>query len=118
MRNAIFALLTLLTLPACEHSSLNAEGSDNQALVDAGHRVAQMKCATCHAIEPSGESANSNAPPFRDVARSANIMATEATLTEGIRIGHMDMPVVHLSRPEIDRLSAYLRSLQSGEPRQ
>jgi len=115
MRKTIVALLSLLTLCACVHPG-DSDADSARTIAEAGHRVAQLKCARCHAIELSGQSANPDAPPFREVSRSVTIMATEATLIEGIRIGHMDMPTVRLTRPEIDELNVYLRGLQSAQP--
>jgi len=112
-RNTIGALFSLLALSACAISQASDAQNDTHALSEAGHRVALLKCARCHAVELAGESRNPSAPPFREVSRSVTIMATEANLREGIRIGHLDMPPVHLTRPEIDGLTAYLRSLQS-----
>ena len=113
MRNIMIALLSLVALSACAHSEATVSPGDNHAHAEAGHRVAQLKCARCHAVELSGESRNQGAPPFREVSRSVAIMSSETTLREGIRIGHMDMPPVRLTQPEIEALTAYLRSLQS-----
>lgn len=113
MKNTMVALILLLALSACAHPAQTGAGDDERALAEAGHRVAQLKCARCHAIEPTGESRNPNAPPFRRVSQSVTIMTSETTLSEGIRIGHIDMPPVRLTRPEIEALSAYLRSLRS-----
>ena len=101
-----------ISLTACIHSE-NADTSTlDQALAMAGHRVAQLKCARCHAIEQSGESANPGAPPFRRISNTPALMTSTTNLREGIRIGHVDMPPVRLTPHEIDELSAYLRSLQ------
>ena len=113
MRDTMIALLSLLALSACAYSEETGARNDDHALAQAGHRIAQLKCARCHAIELSGESSNPSAPPFRDVSRSVAIMSTEVTVREGIRIGHLDMPPVRLTQPEIEALTAYLRSLQS-----
>ena len=113
MRNTMAALCSLVVLTACIHSEPTDANNTNYALAQAGHRLAQLKCARCHAVEASGDSRNPNAPPFREVSRSVTIMASEATLQEGIRIGHMDMPPVRLTHPEIEALNAYLHSLQS-----
>jgi len=113
MRNTVVALLSLIALSACAHSTETDAHNNDRALTEAGHRVAQLKCARCHAVERSGESRDPSAPPFREVSQSVAIMTTDMTLREGIRIGHMDMPAVRLSRPEIEALTAYLRSLRS-----
>src|SRR5512143_1919753 len=89
MRNTMAALLLLVALSACALSAATDAHDDDHALAEAGHRVAQLKCARCHAVELSGESRNPSAPPFREVSRSVAIMSTETTLREGIRIGHI-----------------------------
>ena len=113
MRYTLVALFSLVALSACVPSETSEANQDNRALAEAGHRVAQLKCARCHAVELSGESRNQNAPPFREISRSLTIMSNETSFREGVRIGHMDMPPVRLTRSEIEALSAYLHTLQS-----
>ena len=115
MPNKMIAMMVLLLATACAHPGGTEGQSNNHALVETGHRLALLKCARCHAIDGSGESANPNAPPFREVSRSITIMANSTTLSEGIRIGHIDMPPMRLTSADIDYLNAYLRSLQTIE---
>jgi mono/diheme cytochrome c family protein len=111
MRSLVM-LLMVFGLGACVHSG--ETGASEASLVETGHRVAQIKCASCHAVEGGGASRDPDAPPFREVSRAVAITATEQSLAEGIRIGHHDMPPVRLSRSEMEALSAYLRSLQGS----
>lgn len=108
MRTVVM-ILAFAALAACASGPGESRGD---AITEAGHRVAQLKCARCHAIDATGESPNSNAPAFREVSQSVAIEATEATLADGIRIGHQDMPPVRLSRTEIEEIRAYLESLR------
>lgn len=111
MRKLAIAIVLLFGLSACTHGAV-PYATPNDAMVSSGHRIAEVKCASCHAVGAAGESRNPNAPPFRAVSQSVAIMATEETLAEGVRIGHLDMPAVRLSRSEIAALTAYLRSLR------
>ena len=115
MRSAIAIVTSLLMLTACVHSGSTDTPDLEQALAVAGHQVAQLKCARCHAVERSGESPNPNAPEFARISNVPALLTSTTSLTEGIRIGHVDMPPVRLSRQEIDELSAYLHSLQSPD---
>lgn len=112
MRGILLALM--FTLAACAQSG-PTDGYSQTAIAASGHRVAQIKCARCHAIETAGDSANPSAPPFRDISRGVSIMTSRETLAEGIRIGHREMPPVRLTSAEIDALTAYIRSLQAHD---
>jgi mono/diheme cytochrome c family protein len=65
-----------------------------QGDAEAGRHLAQTWCSGCHVVGPSDHATSNGAPTFAAVAH-----------TEG-------MPDLHLSRPEIGDLSAYIRSLR------
>jgi mono/diheme cytochrome c family protein len=117
VQNAVTLMLSLLALASCTHLADSNANTLNQGLSDAGHQVAALKCARCHAIDQSDSSDNPSATPFRQIAVLPVIMASPGTLREGIRIGHVDMPPIRLSPTEVDELRAYLRDLraQAGE---
>jgi len=77
-----------------------------------GRRIAEINCATCHAIEATGESRHLMAPPFRTLSRSYPMNSLEEAFAEGILVGHPDMPEFQLEPAQIDHLIAYLNSIQ------
>ncbi|MBZ6377518.1 hypothetical protein B5C34_04520 [Pacificimonas flava] len=79
-----------------------------------GRQLAETYCASCHDID-EGTSPHPDAPSF---ARAANRyppdMLGEA-FAEGIQVGHPDMPVFEMDVPNIERLTAYLRTLRDED---
>jgi mono/diheme cytochrome c family protein len=87
----------------------------------AGQAFAATHCARCHATGPAGDSPLAVAPPFRTLRGRFVFEWLERALAEGIGVGHRDaqfMPETVLSKPVIDDLIAYLRTLPapSGQP--
>ena len=81
---------------------------------DAGRAFATAHCARCHATGPDGASPLAVAPPFRTLRDRFVLEWLERALAEGIGVGHRDarfMPEMVLTKPEIDDLIAYLRTL-------
>lgn len=82
-----------------------------------GLQLAQQKCSGCHAVGPDGASANPGAPPLRSLYRRYPIDALRPAFTRGMEVGHRDMPRFTLSPAEVDRLLAYLGTLDPcGRP--
>jgi mono/diheme cytochrome c family protein len=79
-----------------------------------GRAFATAHCARCHAIASEGESPLAVAPPFRTFQSLFVLEWLERALAEGVGRGHREgrfMPETVLSRPAIDDLVAYLRTL-------
>jgi mono/diheme cytochrome c family protein len=74
-----------------------------------GYRLAKQWCATCHIVAP-GEAGSDAARPFESIAKDPNF--TEDGIRAWLSNPHPPMPDLHLSREEIDRVVAYLQSLQ------
>jgi mono/diheme cytochrome c family protein len=81
------------------------------ALQERGHRLAEAKCARCHAIGAAGASPVVPAPPFRLLPRRYPVESLAEALAEGIVVGHPMMPEFKFDPPEIDALLAYIESL-------
>jgi mono/diheme cytochrome c family protein len=99
-----------LSLSAC--SEANKPETATDALIADGKAIAEAQCAACHAIGAAGESPNAKAPVFRTILGRYSETALVDDLTEGIRIGHPDMPIITLRPEGTDALIAYLRSIQ------
>ncbi len=78
-----------------------------------GKDIAEKKCAICHAVGPTGESASAKAPPFRTLSERYPIDSLQEALAEGITVGHdgMAMPEFRMEPREIDDFLAYLKSI-------
>jgi mono/diheme cytochrome c family protein len=81
-----------------------------QGDAEAGRHLAQTWCSGCHVVGPSDHATSNGAPTFAAVAHTEGLSAE--SLAAFLRAPHGRMPDLHLSRPEIGDLSAYIRSLR------
>ncbi|BDG71461.1 hypothetical protein Rmf_13900 [Roseomonas fluvialis] len=102
------ALLPLLLLAACAPPAPPMPPPDAAA----GQRLAEQRCAACHAVGRTGASPRANAPAFRDLHNRYPVDQLAEALAEGIVTGHPDMPAFTFDRAEIEAFLAYLRSLE------
>lgn len=105
MRGWTFLTLLILVLMT------TAAGAQSDRAAERGRALAQIACARCHAIGPTGDSPLAEAPPFRVLHQRYPIEDIEESLAEGIKTGH-PMPEFQLDRAEIADLLAYLKSLE------
>ena len=76
-----------------------------------GHKLAENWCSSCHVIGPTQQQGVSNgAPTFAAVARMKS--TTTLSLYAFLQTPHDRMPDLHLSRDDIDNISAYILSLR------
>jgi mono/diheme cytochrome c family protein len=76
-----------------------------------GHALAQARCGGCHAVEKDGASPLAAAPPFRTLGKRYPVESLGEALAEGISVGHPAMPSDPWAPTDIDRLVAYLKSI-------
>jgi cytochrome c len=77
----------------------------------AGRRLAETWCSTCHVVTATQTQATSTgAPPFQAIA--AQKAFTPMALNAFLQTPHHRMPDLHLTRDEIDDVSAYIISLR------
>jgi len=93
-------------------------GAPAQAAGDAkrGQILAEMNCATCHAVGRGGASPYAQAPPFRTLHERYDVSGLAEALAEGIVVGHTgarQMPQFVLDPDQIDDFIAYLKSLET-----
>jgi mono/diheme cytochrome c family protein len=100
--NLAYAVTALMALLAANSTS-SAQGS-----ADAGKRLAQQWCASCHQVEPNAP-AKDVAPPFASlgVEKGKDPGWVRAWLANP----HPPMQGINLSRQQIDDIVAYLQSL-------
>ncbi|MTI45135.1 cbb3-type cytochrome c oxidase subunit III [Roseibium hamelinense] len=112
MRHAALAL----TISAIFSSSALASGSpypSDAASLASGREIAEIHCATCHAVSESDVSAQDGAPAFRDLSQRYPLETLEESLAEGIVTGHDGMPEFAFAPEDIDAFLGYLTSIQS-----
>jgi mono/diheme cytochrome c family protein len=79
---------------------------------DAGHRLAETWCSSCHVVSAGqSQGTSSGAPTFRAIAGQTSI--TPMALAAFLQTPHHRMPDLHLSGAEIDDVSAYILSLRA-----
>jgi mono/diheme cytochrome c family protein len=89
-------------------STLAAQGTGNPA---ADRHIASDWCSSCHVVSPASKRGSSNgAPTFTAIAGMKS--TTAMVLKVFLQTPHSGMPDVHLSRSEIDDLTAYILSLK------
>jgi len=114
----LLSLTLLAVLTACAPGELQSSptAGDSPAdgaagLVADGRQIAVKNCSECHAVEQSGTSPLSNAPPFQNLRRLYDPDRLAEHLIEGIRVGNDQMPVFDLDIRTTDALVAYIKSL-------
>jgi cytochrome c len=98
------ALVLLAALAAC--------GPRTDPAVAQGQRLAEERCAACHAVGRTGASPRPPAPAFRDLHRRYPVDQLAEALAEGIVTGRPEMPEYRFDAAEVDGFIAYLRSLE------
>lgn len=83
------------------------------ASIAAGRELAELHCATCHAVGENDVSAQEGAPVFRDISDRYPLESLEEALAEGIVTGHENMPEFAFEPSDINAFLGYLSSIQS-----
>ena len=78
-----------------------------------GQALAVSHCSRCHAVEPTGDSPNPKAPPFRRLHERFPVENLAEALVEGIRVSHTQMPQFRFSEDDAADIIAYLQSIQT-----
>lgn len=91
------------------------ETAESDAMVKQGRVLAERYCGWCHAVGAEGASANAKAPPFRDLYRRHPLLTLRQPMTRGIAAPHDEMPRLPLSVAEVDRIVAYVSSLEQQQ---
>lgn len=81
--------------------------------VQAGRQLAQERCSSCHAVvRGTTTSPNPEAPPFPAIAGFYPPEALAEALSEGIVVGHEDMPEFRFTDQEVRQFIKYLKTLE------
>ena len=104
--------LSVAILVASAGGAIAAAGS---AASD-GKALLAQNCGRCHAIEATGESPLSKAPPLREVYLKFPIEEWELGLAEGWGSRHRDMPQIQFSSEQVSAILDYLGSVTGIAP--
>lgn len=114
LMHLVAAAAATLLLGACAHGPAGESARASPDLAE-GRRLAEINCASCHAIGASGESRHPSAPAFRRLSRAYPVTALEEAFAEGVLVGHPDMPEFRLEPEQIDDLLGYIQSIQERQ---
>lgn len=107
------ASLSIAFLVLGAASPIAAAGSAED--VAQGQLLAQVNCASCHALGRSGPSPLPDAPPFRDIATNYAEGELEDSFNDGIVVRHPAMPDWQMTGDQARELAAFVMSL-ANEP--
>ena len=79
-----------------------------------GHALVLRDCGGCHAVETTGDSDYSPAPPFRTLHDKYPLEALEEAHAEGILSGHPAMPDFEFTAEEAADIVAWLKALEAA----
>jgi mono/diheme cytochrome c family protein len=100
---------TLSVFALCLSAAAHAHDQDPLAR---GRALVGEFCARCHAVEATGTSPHSDAPPFRTLGRSFDFDEFPRRLERGISSGHPDMPEFKFTEGDARAVRDYLRTIQ------
>ena len=83
-----------------------------------GRAIAIVGCASCHAIDPMGDSPLAIAPPFRQIVQRRGSDDLARAFEQGLVTTHPTMPPYVFRANEIHDLTAYLDTLRENAGRQ
>jgi mono/diheme cytochrome c family protein len=106
----VSACVTEPTQP--QHSGETRTPASSQEIAP-GQSLAADRCGRCHAIDKNTEaSPHASAPPFAEIVQYYPPEALSEAFSEGIMVGHEDMPEFQFSDEEVRQLIYYLKSLE------
>jgi cytochrome c len=83
--------------------------------IDAGRRIVQLQCVTCHAVRSSDVSRDLTAPPLRTLAERYPVSGLAEAFAQGVLVGHPSMPDFRFNATQITEILAYLQSIQTRQ---
>ena len=75
--------------------------------------MASIGCASCHAIDATGDSPLAIAPPFREIVKRRGSDDLAAAFEQGLVTTHPAMPPYVFGASQIHDLTAYLDTLRA-----
>ena len=109
----IFAVALILAFASGVHAQTATPTSGDLAL---GEKLIAQYCTACHSVNAAQPSPHKEAPSFTGLSKNYPVEALAESLAEGIMTGHPDMPVFVFDAVSVDRIIAYLESIQEIQP--
>jgi len=103
----------MLTLTCQTAMAANGVYPTDPVSLATGRELAEIHCATCHAVAADDQSDQAGAPPFRDLGKRYPLESLEEPLAEGIVTAHENMPEFAFEPADIDAFLGYLSSIQT-----
>ena len=75
-----------------------------------GHQLAGRLCSNCHLVSIEQSQAVADVPSFKEIANKPG--QTEGTILARIVIPKHPMPVIPITKPELNDLASYIMSLR------
>ena len=118
MTGRLIAALAVLTLGGCAGEAVRHTGTDPMIMgsADRGAMLVRQKCAGCHAVDRTGDSPMTSAPPFHSMGVLYPVRDLQEAFAEGLVTAHPSMPAFELQANEIADLIAYLESVSGTGP--
>ena len=108
---SLISLIFLVTLPTVALAAPKPVERPLSAAAAQGRMVAQIRCASCHAIVADRVSPNPKAPTFPDLAGRFGEHSLQQKLAEIEETGHFYMPPQRVSSEDVTNLVAYFNTL-------
>ena len=83
--------------------------------IDAGRRIVELQCVSCHAVRSSDMSRDFSAPPLRTLAERYPVTGLPEAFAQGVLVGHPNMPEFRFKATQITEILAYLQSIQTRQ---
>jgi len=109
----LLAAIAVLGMTRHEPSNPPADVPAVTPSSERGHALVLRDCAACHAVEETGPSDLTAAPPFRTLHEKYPLEALEEALAEGILSGHPAMPEYEYAPDQIADIIAWMKSLDA-----
>ena len=118
MRGRLWIALGALALGGCAGEAVRQNGTDPVVMgsADRGAVLVRQKCAGCHAVERSGDSPMTAAPPFRDMGVLYPVRDLQEALAEGLVTAHPAMPAFEFQPTQVADVIAYLEGVSGTGP--
>lgn len=118
MTARLVAALAVLTLGGCAGEAVRPMETDPVVMgsADRGAILVRRSCASCHAVERTGESPMASAPPFHSMGVLYPVRDLQEAFAEGLVTAHPSMPAFELEANEIADLIAWLESVSGTGP--
>lgn len=120
MAGRLLVLTGALALAGCAGESGRLHGTDPVVMgsADRGAVLVRQNCASCHAVERSGDSPMIAATPFRDMGVQYPVRDLQEAFAEGLVTAHPAMPAFEFEPTQIADVIAYLEDVSGTGQRQ